>query len=67
MAAVRINGEPRTIDENVTLADLLRALGIEAPGIAVAVNDDVVPRARFHDRRVLEGDTIEIIQAVAGG
>jgi len=34
---------------------------------AVAVNDDVVPRAQIDAFPLHDGDTVEIIVAVAGG
>jgi thiamine biosynthesis protein ThiS len=36
-------------------------------GIAVAVNDRVVPRVHHESFRPKDGDAIEIIRAVAGG
>ena len=62
-----VNGEARVFEAGITLADALRALGVEAPGIAVAVNAAVVPRARFTEHRLRDGDAVEIIRAVAGG
>jgi len=63
-----VNGEEREFAAGATLAEVLEQLGIrEERGIAVAVNDAVVPRAdhrRFHPR---DGDAIEIIHAVGGG
>lgn len=67
MMTTTINGVQRTLDPGTTLARLLRELGVREPGIAVAVNDDVVPRSRFDEHELREGDAIEIIRAVAGG
>lgn len=36
-------------------------------GIAVALNDTVVPRSQWHSRKPVEGDRLEIITAVQGG
>lgn len=64
-----INGEKKSIDTVETLAGLLGVLGISAEtrGIAVAVNDTVVPRAEWVSTRIQEGDEVEIIRAVQGG
>jgi len=40
---------------------------VRREGIAVAVNDDIVPRARIDAFPLHDGDTVEIIVAVAGG
>jgi sulfur carrier protein len=64
-----INGEKKSIDNVETLSGLLGVLGIpaEARGIAVALNETVVPRAEWESARIGEGDAVEIIRAVQGG
>ena len=64
----QINGEDREFADGLTLAEIMERLGVRREaGIAVAVNDAVVPRASHENFRPSEGDTIEIIRAVAGG
>lgn len=62
-----VNGEPREIADGTTLAALLDELGVRRDGSAVALNDDVVPRARHGETALRDGDRLEIIVAVAGG
>ncbi|KRB77865.1 hypothetical protein ASE01_06675 [Nocardioides sp. Root190] len=52
-----------------SLADLLTArLGEPAPpGVAVAVNGEVLPRSVWAAPLLLEGDVVEIVTAVQGG
>ena len=64
---VLVNGEPRSLAEGSTLAQALDDLGIGHSGIAIAVNADVIPRARVAEVRLREGDALEIVKAVAGG
>ncbi len=64
---VTVNGQPRDLRDGTTVADLLALLGAKQTGIAVACNDAVVRRSRFGAHRIVHGDRIEIIQAVAGG
>jgi sulfur carrier protein len=65
---VRVNGAARPLRHRL-LADLLAELGYSAqrPGIAVAVNGEVVPRGRWSDRALRPGDEVEIVGAVQGG
>jgi sulfur carrier protein len=65
---VTVNGQLRALDER-RLAELMRALGHDParPGIAVAVNDEVVPRSQWTVRTVRSGDRIEIVGAEQGG
>ena len=63
-----INGEVNPFTPQ-TIVELLRAQGRdpERAGIAVAVNARVVPRHDWASRRLMPGDRLEIIQAIAGG
>jgi sulfur carrier protein len=69
-AAVEIvvNGERRQIAA-ANVRALLGALGYDAtrPGLAVARNDEIVPRGEWETTRVAPGDRIEIVGAVQGG
>jgi sulfur carrier protein len=64
-----INGEKRTIENAETLEDVMRSLGLspDSGGVAVAVNDTVVPRSRWKSTRIRPSDAIEVIHAVQGG
>jgi sulfur carrier protein len=62
-----INGEERDVADGATIATLLAELDLRRDGIAVALNDDVVPRTEHAVRTLHDGDRIEIIVAVAGG
>ncbi|UUZ60259.1 sulfur carrier protein ThiS [Nocardioides sp. B-3] len=46
---------------------ILLLLGELPPGHAVAVNDQVVPRSSHGTHVVVEGDKVDVVQAVAGG
>ena len=35
--------------------------------VAVAINGDVVPRSSFDERKIQDGDRVEVIHAVGGG
>jgi sulfur carrier protein len=64
-----INGAVRELDDAHTLAHVLQQLEVKTSdgGVAVAVNDRVVPRARWESTPVGDGDRVEIIHAVQGG
>jgi sulfur carrier protein len=63
---ITLNGERRE-HAGATLGALVAQLGIRRDGIAVALNDDVVPRAQLETTALQDGDRVEIIVAVAGG
>lgn len=62
-----VNGTDHDLAGGTTVAALLAALAVRSEGIAVALNDDVVPRAEHPTRVLQDGDRLEIIVAVAGG
>lgn len=64
---ITINGENREVDDGSTVADLLRELGRDGPGVAVALNLDVLPRERRAERPLSEGDRVDLVTAVGGG
>lgn len=65
---IRVNDQPRTLAPGATLLDLLRELALaERKGMAVAVNDTVVPRAAWPVHALAESDRVLVIQATQGG
>jgi thiamine biosynthesis protein ThiS len=61
------NGEPRDIQENTTVAALLRQFQLQPRYVAVEVNLKLVPRDR-HDQHVLQSeDRLEVVTLVGGG
>ncbi len=68
-AAIRVsvNGEPRVVSSDTRVADLLRALGVSRPRVAVEYNREILPKARYEETVLREGDAVEVVQFVGGG
>jgi sulfur carrier protein len=64
---ITVNGNLHDIDAVRTIADLLEALHIPTRSALIEQNGNVVDRASFEQTALQNGDTIEIIQMVAGG
>ena len=65
---IRVNVEPRTFAVPTTLDALVRDLGLaDRKGVAVAVNNAVVPRAAWPARSLADGDRVLVIRATQGG
>lgn len=66
---ITVNGKIRDHIADLFLPALLDEAGVAlgARGIAVAVNGTVVPRARWAERAVADGDAIEIVKVLQGG
>ncbi len=64
---ITLNGERRDVPEPLTVADLLRHLGVRPEHVAVERNRDLVPRTRHAEARIEPGDTLEVVTLVGGG
>lgn len=66
---LQINGEERSFDSPAafTLAALVEILGMKADRVAVELNRDIVPRDRWAQTRLSEGDRLEVVHFVGGG
>ncbi|MGI5190923.1 sulfur carrier protein ThiS [Promicromonospora sp. CA-289599] len=71
--AAVVNGEPYPLDGPLPIADLVARLLPDlvvdgAPrGVAVALDDAVVPRSAWGTTYVRPGDRVEVVTAVQGG
>lgn len=59
-----LNGEGRDLPDGATVADVL---GERTRGVAVAVNEEVVPRSTWPEAMLHDGDRVEILEARQGG
>ena len=64
---VFINGQEKNCGTSLTLHSLLNELEQADKRVAVEVNGEIVPRSQFKNKLVVDGDKIEIINAVGGG
>jgi len=63
-----INQQTVSIPPEVTLAEALRDYVLRHPnGIAVAVNETVIPKKRWPTTRLQPNDSIIVIKAAQGG
>lgn len=69
MTSILLNGDPTTVDDGTTVAELLGRLDVppEARGVAVAVDAEVVPRGQWSGHVVPEGAQVEVVTAIQGG
>ncbi|WP_449353477.1 sulfur carrier protein ThiS [Streptomyces shaanxiensis] len=64
---ISVNGEPREFAPGTALDTVVRALTPAPSGVAAALNETVVPRARWSSTSLAEGDRVEVLTAVQGG
>lgn len=62
-----VNGEGLEIASGTTVADLVERLRGQPRGLAVAVNEEVVPRSTWEEVQLRQGDRVEVLGATQGG
>lgn len=65
---INVNNQPHQISEKTALSQLLLQLNVvSTKGVAIAVNNAVVPRVKWQDHQLFDGDDILLIKATQGG
>jgi len=67
MMELVINGETHTVAEGTTVADLVRLLALPDRGVAIAVEDAVVPKGNWGTTALAPQSRVEILTAAQGG
>ncbi|HWG09431.1 MAG TPA: sulfur carrier protein ThiS [Solirubrobacteraceae bacterium] len=66
---IRLNGADSDVAAGETVAELLARMDLspQARGVAVAVDGEVVPRARWGSFTLAEDARVEVLTAMQGG
>ena len=64
---IHLNGAPREFPAPLTFSQLVDALELAGKRLAIERNGEIVPRSRFAEARLNDGDRIEVVIAVGGG
>jgi thiamine biosynthesis protein ThiS len=55
------------LEHGLTIQELLIRLELDPRLVAVELNLEIVPKARFAQQEIRQGDSIEIVHFVGGG
>lgn len=65
---VFVNQESQEVQEDATIQELVKDMGYtETDGIAVAINDQVIPKNTWETQPLNPEDSITLIRATQGG
>ncbi|HSM04785.1 MAG TPA: sulfur carrier protein ThiS [Longimicrobiales bacterium] len=67
MIQVRLNGKDRELDRGQTVRELLLALDLQPELVVVERNREILPKDRYGEVPVEDGDTLELVHFVGGG
>lgn len=64
---ITCNGEQRTVDNNISLNDLVLSLDLNPQALVAEVNGKIIEHSSFQDQILGDGDSVELIRFVGGG
>ncbi|MGN5042496.1 sulfur carrier protein ThiS [Aeromonas sp. 3P] len=64
---IRLNDKAQPLAAGQSVADLLVAQDVNPQGVAVALNGAVLPRGRWAETCLNDGDELHLFTAIAGG
>ncbi|MFO0839527.1 MAG: sulfur carrier protein ThiS [Phycisphaerae bacterium] len=67
MIRITLNGKEHEVAAATTVAELLTEVRVDAPRVAVELNEQVVRRRDFDQTPLQDGDRVEIVTLVGGG
>ena len=67
MIQLSVNGQVQRVEPGADVARLLQMLELSGKRVAVERNGEIVPRSRYTETQLAEGDALEIVVAVGGG
>ena len=62
-----LNGTEKKFQDQISIATLIKELGLDERKIAVERNREIVPKTEFNSVSLCEGDKIEIVHFIGGG
>lgn len=64
---ISVNNSTREISENTSILALLLFLNRHQNGIAVAINEEIIPKSLWKEKLLSENDVVLIVQSTQGG
>ena len=62
-----LNNQSDEIHDGITIKELLDHKKIHTKYIAVEINQKIIPKSKYNQHELKEGDKLEIITAIGGG
>lgn len=64
---ILVNGEPQQVAAKATVAALIAQLELAQERLAIELNLEILPRPRWPETLLRDGDKLEIVHFVGGG
>ncbi|MDM8155452.1 sulfur carrier protein ThiS [Bacteroides gallinaceum] len=64
---IKVNNKETELVQGNTIADLANQLGLPEKGVAIALNNRMIPRTQWAEQTLQANDNLVIIKAACGG
>ena len=64
---MKVNGEIKSLEAEISLEDFLTGEGYQIARIAVESNGEIVPKGEYANVILSDADTLEVVSFVGGG
>jgi len=65
---IKVNKREKIMPDNISVSELIKLLGyLDTSGTALAIDEEVIPKAQWDNTKLFDGANITIIQATCGG
>ena len=64
---IKINGKTHEFLASLNVRELAEHLSLDVKQVAIERNRQIVPRSRWNEEAVADGDEIEIVRFIGGG
>ena len=64
---ITCNGTEKSIEPNITLTNLVDSLQLDPQTLVAEVNGQIIEHTDFNDKKLQDGDGVELIRFVGGG
>lgn len=64
---IKVNGKDYPLTAPTTVSALVESLALNASQVAIERNLEIVPRSRWSEVTLDEGDSIEVVRFIGGG
>ena len=64
---VKLNDKEYSINEGTSLAEFISSLGIKTSGVAIAIDNEIIPKSIWEETILTSNTEMMLIHAVSGG
>ena len=67
MIKITLNGEKKTLEQSITISELVKRFEIDLKKTAIEKNNSIIPKSKHHLIKVRDADIISCFEFVGGG